>query len=223
MATILSKLANPRVPPQNIEAEVSLLGSILLDGNVIDKVVDTLHFDDFYKREHQMIYEGMMELFSKRHPVDVLSVGNFLKERGNLEEVGGSAYLAGLVNGVATPSSAAYYAEIVRKKKILRELIFVSHEISQLGYQENGEVDILLDEAEKRVFSIAQKSLVKGFQPVSGALEKAWERIDRLHKGGGELRGVPTGFKELDNKLSGFQRSDLIVLAARPSLGKIFQ
>ena len=220
MATTLSPFTISRMPPQNIEAEISLLGSALLDGSALDKVVDILKAEDFYKNEHKMIFEAMLDLFAKQRPVDILSLSNALKEKGQFEEIGGSTFLTSLVNSVPTASNAAYYAEIVRKKKILRDLISVSGEISQMGYQEGDDVGLLMDAAEHKILSIAQRSLIKGFEPVSSALEDAWERIDKLHKGGGVLRGVPTGFKELDDRLSGFQKSDLIVLAARPSLGK---
>ena len=220
MATTLSPFTVSRMPPQNIEAEISLLGSVLLDGSVLDRVADILGAEDFYKKEHQIIFDAMLDLFAKQRPVDILSLSNALKEKRRFEEAGGSTFLTSLVNSVPTASNAAYYAEIVRKKKILRDLISVSGEISQMGYQEGDDVGLLMDEAEHRILSIAQKSLIRGFEPVSNALEDAWNRIDKLHKGGGALRGVPTGFKELDNKLSGFQKSDLVVLAARPSLGK---
>ena len=220
MATTLSPFTISRMPPQNIEAEISLLGSALLDGSALDRVVDILKAEDFYKNEHKMIFEAMLDLFAKQRPVDILSLSNALKEKGQFEEIGGSTFLTSLVNSVPTASNAAYYAEIVRKKKILRDLISVSGEISQMGYQEGDDVGLLMDAAEHKILSIAQRSLIKGFEPVSSALEDAWERIDKLHKGGGVLRGVPTGFKELDDRLSGFQKSDLIVLAARPSLGK---
>ncbi len=222
MAQILSPFSAARMPPQQVEAEVSLLGSILLDGATMDKIADSLRAEDFYKNEHNAIYAAMVSLFSRRKPIDILSVSDALKEAKKLDAVGGHSYLASLVNSVPTASNAAYYAEIVRKKKILRDLITVSQDISQLGYKEEGDIDELLDEAEKRIFGIAQKSLTKGFVPIAGILEQAWERIDKLHKdpGAGAIRGVPTGFRELDNKLSGLQKSDLIVLAARPSLGK---
>lgn len=211
---------SPRIPPQNLDAEISLLGSLLLDGETIGVVADIIKEDDFYKKEHKLIFSAVLSLFSSQKPVDVLSVANGLKERRKLVEVGGNSYLTSLVNSVPTSSNASYYAEIVRKKKILRDLISVSHSISQLGYEENEDVDMLLDEAEKRIFAIGQHSLIKGFASVGSVLDKAWERIENLHKGTGLLRGVSTGFRELDNLLSGFQKSDLVVLAARPSLGK---
>lgn len=213
-------LSQVRVPPQNIDAEISVLGSILLDGMVLDQVTDSLSTKDFYKHEHQIIFDAIISLAGRQKPVDILSVASELREQGKFEEIGGNTYLTNLVNSVPTSSNAAYYAEIVRKKKILRDLISISYEISQLGYQEEGDVNMLLDEAEKKIFSISEHALIKGFAPVSGALEEAWNRIDRLHKGLGELRGVPTGFRDLDNILAGLQRSDLVILAARPSLGK---
>ncbi len=219
-AKILSPYDAPRMPPQNIEAEISILGSILLDGETMNKITDTLFEDDFYKKEHKIIYSACVSLFASSNPIDVLSVANLLKEKNKLEEVGGSGYLANLVNSIPTSSNAVYYAEIVRKKKVLRDLISASHSISQLGYQEQEDVDVVLDEAEKKIFQIAQRSLVKGFTSVNSVLNEAWERIDNLHKGDGKLRGVPTGFKDLDFILSGLQKSDFIVLAARPSLGK---
>ncbi len=223
MATAFSPFTTSRIPPQNVEAEISLLGSILLEGSLImDKVAHIIGPGDFYKNEHRIIFDAMAELFAKHSPIDFLSASNYLKEKGVLEEIGGNSYLTSLVNSVPTASSAGYYAEIVRKKKVLRDLISVSQEISQLGYQEIEDVDVALDEAEKKIFSIQQKTLLKGFMPVSSELEAAWERIDRLHKNpaDGALRGLATGFKDLDNLLSGFQKSDLIILAARPSLGK---
>lgn len=213
-------LSQVRMPPQNIEAEISVLGSLLLDGTVLDHVSNTLSTKDFYKTEHQIIFEAITSLAANHRSIDILSVASELREHGKFEEVGGNTYLTNLVSSVPSASNAEYYAEIVRKKKILRDLISISYEISQLGYQEEGDVNALLDEAEKKIFSISQHALTKGFAPVSEALEEAWERIDRLHKGIGEIRGVPTGFRDLDNLLAGLQRSDLIILAARPSLGK---
>lgn len=213
-------LSTVRMPPQNIEAEISLLGSLLLDGSVIDNIADLVSREDFYKREHNAIFEVMVKLFLEQKPIDILSVADTLREMGRLEEIGGNTYLTTLVNSVPTASNAAYYAEIVRKKKILRDLISISHEISQLGYQEEGDVNMLLDEAEKKIFAITERSIIKGFAPITKALEEAWERIDMIHKDTGVLRGIPTGFRDLDNVLAGLQKSDLVILAARPSLGK---
>ena len=209
-----------RVPPQNLEAEVSTLGALMLDSNAVIRVVDILGPDDFYRPQHQIIYKTILELFERREPIDVLSLTSRLREKGLLESVGGTSYLADLVNSVPTASNVAHYAEIVKKKKIMRELIRASSEIAELGYDESEDIDQALDDAEKRIFSISQRSLSQRFTPLSQTLEEAWERIDHLHKNKNELRGVATGFKDLDNILAGLQKSDLIIIAARPSFGR---
>jgi replicative DNA helicase len=209
-----------KLPPQSLEAERSLLGCLMLDKNTIVKVADFLQPSDFYKKNHQDIYDVMIDLFSKGEPIDLLSVSNRLKEKGILEEVGGNGYLTDLINSVPTASHALSYAKIIQRKRILRDLIEASYDLSQMGYSESEDINVLLDKAEKRIFSIAQRGLTQVFLPVKDSLTEAWERIDKLsqHKGG--LRGLPTGFSELDNILAGLQKSDLIILAARPSLGK---
>jgi replicative DNA helicase len=210
-----------RIPPQAIEAEQSLLGSILLDGNAIVRVGDFLQPNDFYKKEHRAIYQAMLELFARHEAIDILSVGRILKDGGVLEEIGGHTYLASLVNRVPTPTHAFQYATIVKRKKVLRELIDASHAIAELGWSEQEDVEKVLDEAEQRIFRISQRSLSQDFLPVRSALEEAYERIEKLARNEiGAIRGIPTGFVDLDAKLSGLQRSDLIVLAARPALGK---
>lgn len=209
-----------KLPPQNIEAEQSLLGSLMIDKNAIFRVADFLKPRDFYKKNHQDIYEAIQELFNRGEPIDILTLSNRFKEKGNLEEIGGYTYLTELVNSVATASHISDYAKIVQRKRILRDLIDASHEIEVLGYNEVEQTDFLLDEAERRIFSIAQSSLSQNFVPVKDTLEEAFERIDRLSKHEGGLRGLATGFSDLDNILAGFQKSDLIILAARPSLGK---
>jgi replicative DNA helicase len=209
-----------KLPPQSIEAEQSLLGCLMLDKNAIVKVVDYLEARDFYRRAHQEIYQACQELFEKGEPVDILSVVNRLKEKGQLEEVGGNSYLTELINSVPTASHILNYAKIIQRKRILRDLIAASQEIGVLGYNETEDTDILLDQAEKRIFSIAQRSLSQNFVLVKSTLEDAFERIDKLSKREAGLRGLPTGFADLDNILAGFQKSDLIILASRPALGK---
>jgi len=213
-------MAEQRIPPQNVEAEQSVLGSLMLDKNAIIKIVDFLQPQDFYRDTHQNIYKSMVGLFERREPVDILSVTSRLREIGDLEKIGGQAYLAELVNSVPTASSVVHYARIVQRKRILRDLITASYDIAQLGYKEEEDVDVLLDEAEKRVFGISEKSLSQNFIQVNASLEEAFNRIDKLSKHEGETRGVPTGFADLDNYLAGLQKSDLIVLASRPGLGK---
>jgi len=209
-----------KLPPQNIEAEQSLLGSLMLDKNAIIKVADFLMPQDFYRGNHQEIYRACQELFEKGEPIDLLSLSNRLKERGKLEEVGGSGYLTELVNYVPTASHVLNYAKIVQRKKILRDLIEASHEIGLLGYNEREDTDLLLDEAERKIFGIAQRNLSQNFIPIKATLEEAFERIDKLSKHQTGLRGLPTGFTDLDNLLAGLQKSDLVILAARPTIGK---
>jgi len=209
-----------KLPPQDIEAEKSLLGCLMLDKDAIVKVADFLQQKDLYKRTHQHIYRAVLDLFEKSDAIDLLAVAARLREKKMLEECGGNTYLTELINFVPTATHVASYAKTVQKKRILRDLIAVSHEVNSMGYQEAEDVDMLLDKAEQRIFSIAQGSLTQQFTPVKQTLEEAWERIERLSKHEGNLRGVPTGFAALDNMLSGLQKSDLIILAARPSMGK---
>jgi replicative DNA helicase len=209
-----------KIPPQNVEAEQSVLGCLMLDKNAIIRVADILQAGDFYRQVHNIIFETMVELYEKGEPIDFLSMNNRLQERGQLEEIGGPAYLTSLVNLVPTAAHVLHYAKIVHRKKVLRDLISVSQDISQLGFSEEKDLELILDEAEQKVFRISQKSLSQDFMPVKNALEEAFERIEKLHQGEGAMRGVPTGFNDLDNYLSGLQKSDLVILAARPSLGK---
>ncbi|MBI4128678.1 MAG: replicative DNA helicase, partial [Parcubacteria group bacterium] len=209
-----------RMPPQNIETEQSVLGSLMIDKEAISKIADVLSPEDFYRGTHQAIYTTMIELFERREPIDLLSVSSRLRENNRLEEIGGVAYLTDLVNQVPTAAHVVYYAKVVRQKKVLRDLIDASQQIAQLGYQETEDIELLLDEAEKQIFQISQHSLQQSFQQVKSSLEEAFDRIERVHKGDGTLRGIPTSFTDLDNILGGLQKSDLVVLAARPRLGK---
>lgn len=209
-----------KLPPQNIEAEQSVLGCLMIDKEAIVRVADILKPDDFYRGIHTSIYQAMLDLYEKGEAIDLLSLSNRLEEKGLLEEVGGTSYLTNLVNTVPTAAHLIYYAKIVQRKKILRDLIEAAYQINQLGYQESEDIENLVDQAEQKIFSIAKKSLKQEFLPVKSALEEAFERIDKLHKGDGALRGLPTGFTDLDNILAGLQKSDLIILAARPTLGK---
>jgi len=215
-----NQIPTQKLPPQNIEAEKSLLGCLIIDKNAITKVVDYLEPRDFDKKPHQQIYEAICNLFERGEEVDLLAVSNRLKEKGVLEEIGGNSYLTELANSVPNALHVLNYAKIVQRKRILRDLIEASYEIAQIGYNESEDIDVLLDKAEKRIFSIAQKSLTQRFVSLKEELEEAFERIDRISKHKGAIRGVPTGFIDLDNLLSGFQKSDLIILASRPSIGK---
>jgi replicative DNA helicase len=209
-----------KLPPQSIEAEQSLLGCLMLDKDAIVKVADFLSPEDFYRNIHQGIYEVCEELFKKGEVIDVLSVSNRLKEKGLLEQVGGISYLTELVNSVPTSAHVLNYAKIIHRKRILRDLISASQEIGNLAYNESDDTEVLLDQAEKKIFSIAQRNLTQNFVCVKDTLEEAFNRIDRLSKREAGLRGLPTGFRDLDNILAGLQKSDLIILASRPTLGK---
>ncbi len=209
-----------KLPPQSIEMEQCLLGSLMLDKEAVIKVADFLRVQDFYKGTHQKIYETMLDLFEKGEPIDLLSVSQKLKEKKQIEEIGGSSYLTELINFVPTASHVLNYAKIVQQKRILRDLISASYEIGVMGYNEAKDIDLILDEAEKKIFSIAQHSLSQNFSPLKASLEEAFKRIEELSHHKGSLRGIPTGFKKIDNLLAGLQKSDLIILASRPSFGK---
>lgn len=209
-----------KLPPQNTEAEQCLLGCLMLDKDAIVKIVDSIKPDDFYKGSHQDIYQAMADLFGKSEPIDILSVSARLKERNKLSDIGGSEYLTSLINTVPTATHVANYAKIVRQKKILRDLISASEEIGLSAFNESEDVDELLDKAEKTVFGIGQRSLTQSFLPIKDILADTFERLDELSKYAGKLRGVPTGFADLDKILGGLQKSDLVILAARPSMGK---
>jgi replicative DNA helicase len=222
MANISSNLNSKlkdKLPPQSIEAEQGVLGCLMLDKSAIVKVVDFLKPEDFYRKANQEIYRAAKELFEKNEPIDLLSISNRLKEKNLLKETGGNSYLTELINSVPTPHHALNYAKIVYHKRVLRDLIGASQEIADLGYNEAEDISNLLDKAERRIFSIAQKGLSR-FIPIKDTLEEAFERIDNLSKHKTGLRGLPTGFSDLDNILAGLQKSDLVILAARPSLGK---
>jgi len=209
-----------KLPPQNIEAERSVLGALLIDKDAIISVADIIKPEDFYKDTHQIIFEAMLELYEKREPVDIVSLSNRLKEKGQLELIGGRSYLASLANAVPTASNVLSYAQIVQKKATLRKLIQISGEITNLGYQETEDLAKILDQAEQKLFSVSQRFLKQSFVSIKNVLTETFDRIDELHKQSGKLRGTPTYFIDLDNKLAGLQKSDLIVLAARPSMGK---
>lgn len=209
-----------RIPPQNLEIEQSLLGSLLIDKDAVIKIADIISSTDFYKDSHGLVYETIKELYEKREPIDILSLGNRLAEKNQLESIGGRSYLISLANTVPTSSHVEHYAKVVQGKSTLRRLIKAASEIVQLGYKETESIDTLLDDAEQRLFTVSQKYLKRTFIPITDVLTETFDRIDELHRGAGKIRGVPTHFSDLDNLLAGLQKSDLIILAARPSVGK---
>lgn len=209
-----------RLPPQDIEAEQSVLGSLLIDKDAIVKIADIITAEDFYRKSHEMIFITMIELYQKNEPIDLLTLSSRLKEKKEFKEIGSMSYLTTLMNSVPSASNIVHYAKIVNQKKVLRNLIAASNEIASLAWSEDKNVDELLDEAEKSIFGVSQTSLIQEFQHIKPHLAEAFERFDRLHKGDETWRGIPTGFSDLDKILAGLQKSDLIILAARPSLGK---
>ncbi|PIR12850.1 replicative DNA helicase [Candidatus Falkowbacteria bacterium CG11_big_fil_rev_8_21_14_0_20_39_10] len=209
-----------KMPPQNIEAEQSLLSCLLIDKDAIVKVADIITEKDFYSDKHSIIFDATKELFSRHEPIDILTLTNRLEEKKQLETVGGRTYLAQLSNFVATASNVVNYANIIQRKATLRRLQKAAAEITDLSYQEDEDVDKILDETEQKIFSVSQRYLKDVFLPIDDLLTQAFDRIDELHKHSGKLRGLPTGFADLDNILAGLQKSDLVILAARPSVGK---
>ncbi|MDP3771443.1 MAG: replicative DNA helicase, partial [bacterium] len=209
-----------RIPPQNLEAERSLLGALLIDRDGMIRIADRVRADDFYTDAHRMIFAAMLDLFEKREPIDLLSLANRLQERGQLEKVGDRSTLVELSTGVPTAAHLQHYADIVAKKATLRRLIDAAANITRIAFLDAGETVKALDESERLLFAVSQQHLTQTFVPIQEVLSGAFDRIDELHRERGKLRGVPTGFADLDQFLAGLQRSDLVVLAARPSVGK---
>ncbi len=216
----MAKIATMKIPPHNLEAEQAIIGSVMVKPDAINEVMDIVSAESFYSDKHKRIWETILELHQKGEPLDVLSLSNRLKEKSLLDQLGGTTYLGELLDRVPSASNIKNYCEIVQKKYMMRRLIETSDFISGLGYDESGELEEILDEAEKKLFSVTNYSGTSKFVALKDTLNEAWERLERLHNSKDELRGVPSGFKDLDNKLSGFQKSDLIILAARPSMGK---
>lgn len=211
---------NLKLPPYSIEAEQAVLGSIMIRPDAYAEISDIIDEECFYSEKHKQIFKGVSDLLSKGNPVDFLSLKTTLDEMGALEQVGGAHYLAELVHVVPSASNIEYYARILEKKLMMRKLIHASENISHLGYNEAGDLENILDNAEKEIFSITQKKTKSTITDIKTGLIAAWDQIDKIHNSDQELRGVPTGFRDIDNKLSGLQKSDLIILAARPSVGK---
>lgn len=209
-----------KVLPHNLEAEEALLGSLFIDRDGITKIVDYIVADDFYSPANAILYSVLISLFTKKAPIDLITVSNELEAKNQIDDVGGLSYLSRVVNSVPTASHLVQYATIVKDKKTLRDLIMVANKISSLGYNEDEAVDVALDQAEQAIFQISHKSLKQQFIPIRSMLSDTFERIDTLHRNKGQLRGVPTGYTDIDFMLGGLQKSDLIILAARPSMGK---
>lgn len=209
-----------KLPPQNIEAEMSILGGILLENDAINRVLDLLVPDDFYRESHRKIMKAMIELNEHREPCDLVTLTSVLKKRGELEEVGGGAYLATLVDFVPTAANIAYYSKIVREKAIARNLIHAATEIVTDGYDEKSEIEELLDKAQKSIFDISENQIKTPYHQLNAILKDTIKYIGELYEKKEQVTGVPTGFIDLDQKTAGFQKGDLIIIAGRPSMGK---
>jgi replicative DNA helicase len=209
-----------KVPPQNLDAEKSLLGAVLIDEETLADISEHVTSKDFYDKRHSTIYGGMMRLFERHKPVDLLTLTEELKKKDELDIIGGSAYLTELTNYVPTAAHAEAYAELVAQKAVRRRLIKASGEISELGYDEDTTTQELLERAEAELFSVSDQSLKQDLVSIESILTESFDRMEELHRNKGALRGVRTGYRDLDNMTAGLQRSDLIILAARPAMGK---
>lgn len=212
--------AGAKLPPQNSDAEASLLGAILIDADAVVKIADVVRPEDFYEERHRRIYEAILNLYDKHSPIDVLTLSDQLKGSGFLDMAGGSSYLTELTNFVPTATHVEQYADIVSQKALRRRLIKASQDIVGLGYDEARSLQELVEEAETKLFEVSQRHVKQDITSIETILSESFDRLDELHKDKGKIRGVPTGFKDMDNILAGLQKSDLFILAARPSMGK---
>ncbi|MFA7412262.1 MAG: replicative DNA helicase [Tissierellaceae bacterium] len=213
-------MAIGRIPPHSLEAEQSVLGSMILNKEAINSALEIIRPDDFYKEANREIFEAIIVLFNKNEPVDLITLSEELKRRGTLENTGGVTYLANLSSGVATTANVRYYCKIVEEKSILRRLIISCDEVMLKSYEDSEEVNAIIEGAEKSIFDITQGRHREGFFPLNEVLLKSFSQIEERAANQGALTGVTTGFVDLDHKLSGLQKSDLVLLAARPSMGK---
>ena len=209
-----------KLPPQNLEAEASILGGVLLDNEAINAVIELVNPDDLYRESHRKVYRAMVDLWDRNEPVDVITLSDHLKARGELEDVGGSAYLAELASQVPTAANIAYYARIVREKAILRHLIRTSTDIASRGLEERGDVDTFLDDAERAIFDISEKRISSSFVRVGDVMTDTIKKVDELYHRKEMVTGVATGYRDLDQMTAGFQPSDLLIVAGRPGMGK---
>ena len=209
-----------RIPPQSLEAEQSVLGSMLIDKEVIPVVMEILRSEDFYRPDHKEIYDVIIELFDRAQPIDLITVSERLKLHGKLELVGGLEYLTNMATVVPTTANVKHYAKLVEEKALLRKLIKTSSDIVDLGYAAGEEVSYILDKAEQGIFDILQKRSSQGFVPIKDVLVDTFNKLEELYNNKGHVTGIPTGFNDLDFKTSGLHNSDLILIAARPAMGK---
>ncbi|MHB8893538.1 MAG: replicative DNA helicase [Candidatus Limnocylindrales bacterium] len=209
-----------RLPPQSIEAEQSVLGAVLIDRDAMIEIAEFLKPEDFYRQAHGRIYSVMLDLSERREPIDIVTVSEALERSGDLEAIGGRAYLGTLTNQTPTAVHAAQYARIVERKSLLRNLIGAAGKIAGIGYEDPAEVQEAIDRAESELFAVSQRRIGASFSPLKTLLHDAYDRLDYLHAHRGEISGIRTGFQDLDTLTTGLQKSDLVILAARPSVGK---
>ena len=209
-----------RVPPHSVESEQSILGSILLDKDAIITVTETIKPDDFYKEAHKIIYECMIKLNNNNEPIDLITLTEELKKQGHLNDVGGISYITSLSTIVPTTSNVKYYADIVKEKSVLRKLIKTSNDIINLGYDGSTKIEDVLEKAEKSIFDISQEKASDDFKSINLVLMDTYDMIEKLYTNKSDVTGITTGFKDLNKKINGLQRTDLILLAARPAMGK---
>lgn len=216
----MTKPVITNTPPQNTEAEASLLGAILIDADAIVRVADALTPQDFYEDKHRRIYEAIVKLYEKHRPIDALTLSNQLKDDGFIEAVGGATYITELANYVPTAAHAEHYADIIKQKSMRRRLIKAAQDTVDLGFDETKTIQEVIETAETDLFNVSQQHVKQDIQSIENILADSFERLDELHRNKGKVRGVPTGFRDMDNILAGWQKSDLVILAARPAMGK---
>ncbi|OGB90847.1 replicative DNA helicase [candidate division WOR-1 bacterium RIFCSPHIGHO2_01_FULL_53_15] len=213
-------MPDERIPPQNLAAEQSVIGSVLLDKNAVVRVIELLSPEAFYRDAHRFIYESILELFDKGEPIDLVTVTESLRKSGKLESVGGSVYVADLINSVPTAANVEHYAKIVEEKYVLRRLIEAGTTVVSSAFSDPEDVDQVLDQAEKSIFDIALKRTREGFHKIDSVIKRVLDKIDSLYGKKEQITGTPSGYPDLDQKTAGFQNADLIIIAARPSVGK---
>ena len=215
-----TELSSHKIPPQNLEAEQSVLGGILIENQAINKVMEILTPDDFYRDGHRKIYAALIDLSERDEPADLITITNELRKKDQLDAIGGASYLASLIDSVPTAANIEYYARIVREKAVLRKLIETSTEIITQSYQDRGDVENFLDEAEKAIFEISERRVRPAFYSIREVVKDSLDTISKLYEKKELITGIPSGFKELDKMTAGFQPSDLVIVAGRPSMGK---
>ncbi len=213
-------MAEERLPPQNVDAEQSVLGSILIDRDAVVRVAGFLRPEDFYREAHRTIYQATLDLFERREPADFVLLCDELERRGRLEQIGGPGYLTSLINMVPTAVNVEFYGHVVERCAVLRRLISAGGQIAGVAYDMQHDAELAVDKAEQILFGLTQRRRTQEFVPISQVLENYFDQIDHIHQNKGKTFGVPSGFKKLDDLTGGLQRSDLIILAARPGMGK---